>query len=103
VVGLLIVNPSDLLFHMLSKVIFSLGMPALCFFCSTSVKGRIISCFMSAFSRIYVDQRLKTSENSSSRSVQIVRGSSPGHVLRRVLHTCVEDVPKFEQEDRLTC
>jgi hypothetical protein len=88
---------------MFFKVIFSLGMSALCFFCSTSVKGRIISCFMSAFSRIYVDQRLKTSENSSSRSVQISTGGVSGHVLRRVFHTCVEDVPKFEQEDRLPC
>ncbi len=43
VVGILIANPSGLLFHILSTAIVSLGMPALSIFSSASVMGRFIS------------------------------------------------------------
>ena len=73
VVGILMVNPSGLLFHILSNVIFPLGMVPVYLFSSTSVKGRFISCSLVAFSWVCTEQRLKISGNSSPSSVQIVR------------------------------
>ncbi len=70
-VGILIANPSGLLFHILSTAIFPRGMPALNLFSSASVMGRFISCCMAAFSRVCSEQRLKISGNSSPSSVQI--------------------------------
>jgi hypothetical protein len=42
-VGILIANPSGLLFHILSSVIVFLGVSALHLFSSASVMGRFIS------------------------------------------------------------
>ncbi len=72
VVGILMVNTSGLLFHILSNSISSLGMSVVYLFTSVSVMGRSISCVTTVFSRIYTEQRLKTSGNSSSRIVQSV-------------------------------
>jgi hypothetical protein len=71
-VGLLIANPSGRLFHSLSSTIFSLVVPALWFLSSASVKGWCLACSMSVFSRIYTEQKLKTSGNSSSSLFHIV-------------------------------
>jgi hypothetical protein len=71
-VGLLMANPSGRLFHSLSSTIFSSVVPALCFLSSTSVKGWCLACFMATFSRVYTEQKLKTSGNSSSSSFHIV-------------------------------
>jgi hypothetical protein len=71
-VGILITNPSGLLFHILSIMIFSLWLSVLCFLSSVSVKGQCLSCPMVVFSRVCTDYKLKTSGNSSSRSFHIV-------------------------------
>ncbi len=67
VVGILMVNPSGLLFHILCISMFSLGI------LSPSVMVRIISWSMDVFSRDCSTQRLKISGNSSCSSVQIAR------------------------------
>jgi hypothetical protein len=66
------VNPSGLSFHNLSNTVFSLGVPTLCFLSSVSVKGRCLSCSVVVFSRVCTEQKLKTFEDSSSRSFHIV-------------------------------
>ena len=72
-VGILIANPSGLLFHSLSRKISSIGVPVFRFLSSASVKGRVFSCPMVAFSRVCTEHQLKTSGNSSSKSFQTVR------------------------------
>ncbi len=71
-VGILIVDPSGLLFHILSSVIVSLGIPASYLLSSASVKGCFIAWSMSVFSRVCATHRLKISGNSSPNSGQIV-------------------------------
>jgi hypothetical protein len=60
------------MFHNLSNTIFSLGVSALCFLSSASVKGRCLCCSVVVFSRVCTEQKLKTFGNSSSRSFHIV-------------------------------
>ncbi len=71
-VGILMANPSGLLFHNLCSTIFSLGVSSLCFLSSASVKGRCLSCSVVEFSRVCTEQKLKTFGNSSSWSFHIV-------------------------------
>ncbi len=71
-VGILMANPSGLLFHSLSSKIFSVRVPALCFLSFASAKERCLSCSVVPFSRVCIEQKLKTFGNSSSRSFHIV-------------------------------
>ncbi len=71
-VVILIVNPSGLLFHILSSVIVSLGTTVSYLLSSVDVMGSFISSSIVAFSRVCSTQRLNISGNSSPRSVQIM-------------------------------
>ncbi len=127
----MMVNPSGLLFHILSNTITSLGVSPVHIFSSVSVMGRSISCFMTVFWGIELNRGWRLLGPRLLGLSRLFEGSVPhwckwitisrmrddltlykwyvstggvsGYVLGRVIHTRVVDVLKFEPEDLLPC